>query len=84
MQVLSDRILVRCEFTPETEGGIIIPDGQRKKLNRGIIMAVGNKVVCEDAVKGAHVVFNHGAGVDLDKEHQLIRESDIQLITPAE
>jgi len=77
---LSDRVLVRCERTPETVNGIIIPDTQRKKLNRGRIEAVGPKVLSDSIVPGRNVIFQAGAGISIDDELQLIREAEINMV----
>lgn len=77
---LSDRILVRCERTAETSGGILIPEAQRVKLNKGTIEAIGPKVQCSGIQPWRQVIFKKGSGVSIDDERQLIREEDVSLV----
>ncbi|NIO42683.1 MAG: co-chaperone GroES, partial [Burkholderiales bacterium] len=43
LQPLGDRVLVkRDEADEHTSGGILLPDSAKEKLNRGVVVAVGD------------------------------------------
>lgn len=71
----------------KTAGGIILPDEVRdKKINEGVIMALGFDV--SDNIKpGEYVVFDEYSGAKISRdghEYVLITEDDIQAIVRKE
>jgi chaperonin GroES len=81
--------LVQRELEKDTsEGGIIIPDIAKEKLNRGTVLSVGRGKVLENgrllepSVKtGDRVIFGKYSGQEFEHEGQknllILREDDI-------
>lgn len=97
VQPLSDRVLVRREDMPEKKSaaGIILPDNaQKEKSKLGVVLAVGagrmsdeGSVIPMTVRVGDRVIFNAGwdneVAMEDDREHFLVRESDILAILNA-
>lgn len=86
LKPLSDRIVIkRGSIVDKTEGGIIIPDAQRKRKFRGVVLAIGPGAQLESGawmtmtVKvGDTVIFPEFAGNKIKgtDDHWILRESD--------
>ena len=80
---LADRVLVEAAPAEErTASGIIIPDTDKEKPQRGTVIAVGNGKKDEPVtVKvGDQVLYGKYAGTEITvegKEYLIMRESDI-------
>jgi chaperonin GroES len=88
LRPLADQVLVRRhEVEEQQQGGIIIPDTAKDKLQEGEILAVGPGKMMDnghrqpmDVAIGHTVLFGRYAGTEimLDQEELLVmRESDI-------
>ncbi len=70
-----------------TKGGILLPDGAKKKPQRGKIVSVSDGEILNDGTlrklqvkKGDDVLFTSYAGTEVkieDKEYLILNESDI-------
>lgn len=74
-----DRLFViRDETQDQTAGGVYIPETEKEKPNKGIVIAVGAD--CKFAFRGQRIVFgqHHGVDIYLDgMEITILRENDI-------
>lgn len=74
-----DRLFViRDETQDQTSGGVYIPETEKEKPNKGIVIAVGAD--CKFAFRGQRIVFgqHHGVDIYLDgMEITILRENDI-------
>lgn len=74
-----DRLFVlRDETLERTKSGVIIPDGDKERPNRGIVIAIGPD--CKFAFKGQHIIFGQHHGFELQigtEEITVLREQDI-------
>ena len=83
LKPLADRVLVEAAAAEEkTAGGIIIPDTEKKKPQRGKVIAVGTGKKDEPlTVKvGDSVLYGKYAGTEITiegREYLIMRESDI-------
>ena len=79
-------IVQRKTAESETAGGIIIPGAEDKKLNEGVIVAVGPK--CEDYMQnGEYVIFDAFAGKEVvhqGMEFAVLDEDDIVVFVRSE
>ena len=41
LRILGDRVMIKVDDAPETEGGIILPETAQEKPQRGTVVAVG-------------------------------------------
>jgi chaperonin GroES len=74
-KVLADRVLIIRDKSPETIGGIIVPEANRKPSQTARVVAVGNKV--EELEPGDKVFLPATCGVDIELDgvmHTLVRE----------
>jgi len=84
-QPLSDRIfLKRLENQNKTEGGIIIPDTAKEKVQTAEVVATGPGRTNEQGTlipmtvkKGDLVYFSKYSGTEVDDNHLIVREDDI-------
>ena len=83
---LGDRVLVKKleEQEEKTAGGIIIPDAAKEKAQVGKVVAVGKGRRAEDGTLvpmdikiGDTVFYAKYAGVDVGKEHLLLRGREL-------
>ena len=82
-----NRVIVqRKTAESETAGGIIIPGADEKKLNEGVIVAVGPD--CKEYMKnGEYVIFDAFAGKEVVHEGQdfaVLEEDDIVVFVRGE
>lgn len=74
-----DRLFViREETQTKTKGGLRIPETDKEKPNKGLVIAVGPK--CDFAFVGQHIVFSkhHGFEVEIEgREYTILRDGDI-------
>ena len=74
-----DRVFVtRDEVVEKTSGGVFIPETERHKANKGVVIAAGPD--CKFAFPGQRIVFGQHHGLDImmgDKELTILREADI-------
>ena len=88
LRPLDDRVAVRRDDAQDkTDGGILLPDNAREKVNRGTVMAIGKGRLIDDGTRatpqvepGDRVLFSQYAGEELtidDESWLLIRESEI-------
>ncbi len=74
-----DRLFVeRDETIEKTEHGVIIPDGDKERPNRGIVIAVGPD--CKFAYASQRIIFGQHHGFELqigNREVTVLREQDI-------
>lgn len=79
LQPFFDRLFVQRDETLErTTHGVIIPDGDKEKPNKGIVITVGPD--CIFAYPGQHIIFGQHHGFELMIEGQeitVLREQDI-------
>ena len=84
---LGSRVLVRRDETPEKQGSIYIPDTAKKKVTRGVVLAVGrgrvtsSGTLIEPRIKvGDKVVFGDYSGTEfsVDGEERItMLEEDV-------
>ena len=82
---LADRILIkRLEDESTTEGGIIIPDTAKEKVQTASVIAVGpgrvvshGKTVPMSVKIGDTVYFGKYSGTEVDEDHVVLREEEI-------
>lgn len=68
---LHEYVLVERDPTsPETAGGIHLPERAREPLSTGIVVARGSHVQSPDIKIGDHVIFGEHAGIPLPLTHQ--------------
>jgi chaperonin GroES len=76
------RVLVKpVEVDDKTKGGLFIPGTAKPKPDEGVVVAIGSAV--EFVAIGDRVVYNKGAGVDIQEngvDYLIFRESDIYAI----
>ena len=85
LRPLGDRVLLKIEKAEsKSPGGIIIPDIAKKKLQTGIVVAIGGDtgaiVEVREIKVGEKVMFDQYAGttVEIDKEdHLIVKIQDI-------
>ena len=90
LEPYKDKILVlqqKVFHEDKTAGGIILPDEVRdKKINEGVIMALGYSV--SDNIKpGEYIIFDEYSGGVIRRDGQeyvLITEEDIQAVVRKE
>lgn len=74
-----DRLFVKRDDTIEkTAHGVIIPDGDKEKPSRGVVVAVGPD--CKTAWKGQRIIWGQHHGFDLQvgtEDVTVLREQDI-------
>lgn len=74
-----DRLFViRDETIERTKHGVIIPDGDKERPNRGTVIAIGPD--CKFAYNGQHIIFGQHHGFELQigtEEITVLREQDI-------
>lgn len=85
----NDYVLIqRKEAQTQTDGGLIIPDTAKEKMNRGVVLAVGpgqfllNGNRAEPLVRtGSVVIFGKHAGTEFEHDGQkgllLLRDNEI-------
>jgi len=86
-QPLSNRVLVKREEVTATPGGLYIPSSDYMTVQRGEVLAVGKgavtmqgEVIPMEVQAGDVVMFNKGAGVEIDVEGEsylLFHETDL-------
>ncbi len=72
-QPLADRTIIKRDAPDDTsEGGILIPDGAKEKLQTGIVMAIGPEV--KDVSVGDRIIFQaYGfTPIEVDKQEMLV------------
>lgn len=82
-----DRLFVQRDETLErTPSGVIIPDSDKEKPNRGIVILTGPD--CKFAYAGQRIIFGQHNGFEImvgTEEYTVLREQDIyageQIIT---
>lgn len=74
-----DRLFVKRDETVErTRGGVIIPDSDKEKPNRGTVVSTGPN--CEFAFEGQRIIFGQHNGFEImigGEELTVLREQDI-------
>lgn len=86
-QPLSDRVLVIRDSNTKTAGGVLLPDSQKKKVTRGVVVAVGPGKVTNTGERlpmnvkvGDRVLFGHFAAYECSingKEYLVMSQDDI-------
>jgi chaperonin GroES len=84
---LSDRVLIRKAKPIERIGGIILPESAQKRMNEGVVLAVGpgsrnreGTLVPTSVKEGDNVVLSEYGGTEVlidGEELHLFREDDI-------
>ncbi len=88
---LGDRLLVKPKASEETtKSGIVLPDSAKEKPQEGEVTAVGagakdenGKLVPMEVKVGDAVLYSKYSGTEVkidDKEHLIIKESDVLAI----
>ena len=88
LQPIGDRVVLEREASDEkTSGGILLPATARERLNRGVVLSVGEGRLSEDGARirlqvqqGDRVIFSQWAGEEFQQGDQklvLVREEDI-------
>ena len=75
LKILGDRVMIRVDEAPETEGGVILPETAQEKPQRGTIVAVGEgrkldngEIVPPDVEEGDTVIFAKYGGTDINED----------------
>ena len=75
LKILGDRVMIRVDEAPETEGGVILPETAQEKPQRGIVVAVGEgrkldngEIVPPDVEEGDTVIFAKYGGTDINED----------------
>lgn len=67
---LRDRLVVRRDEAPAEVGGIILSEGARERLNRGVVLRTGREV--RDVAEGDRVMFGRADGVQQTIEGEAV------------
>lgn len=84
---LADRVLVLRDANTRTAGGVLLPDSQKKKVTRGVVLAVGPGKLSSTGERlpmhvkvGDRVLFGHYAAYECSingKEYLVMSQDDI-------
>ena len=88
LKPLADRVLVEVDVEEsKTAGGILLPDTEQKKSQKGTVIAIGSGKVLDNGERlpfevavGDRVLFAKYSGVDIEeggKKFLLLSERDI-------
>jgi chaperonin GroES len=75
---INDRLFVIRDETPDKTGKLIIPDTDKEKPNKGLVVAAGED--CRFVFPGQTIVFGqfHGVEINLDGlDITILRENDV-------
>lgn len=79
LEPFADRVfLQRDETADKTAGGVVIPENDKEKPNKGIVVSIGPE--CKWAYVGQRVIFGKDYGFELQisgQEVTVLREGDI-------
>lgn len=79
LQPFFDRLFVQRDETIEkTASGVVLPDSDKEKPNRGIVVSVGPD--CKFAYEGQRIIFGQHHGFEImigGDEFTVLREQDI-------
>jgi len=75
LRILGDRVMIKVDEAPETEGGILLPETAQEKPQRGTIVVVGEgtrtedgELIPSDLQEGDVVIFAKYGGTDITDE----------------
>ena len=91
LKPLADRVLVKVEEEEtKTMGGILLPDTEQKKSQKGVVVAVGSGKMTEEGKRlplevkeGDEVLFAKYSGTEIEdkgEKYLLLSERDILAI----
>ena len=76
LKPLHDRVIVkRDDVETTTESGIILTETAKEKPSHGIVIANGNETNYVEV--GDNVMFERGAGVELESDYVVMHEKHI-------
>lgn len=70
--------VIRDETESTTAGGVFLPETDKEKPNKGIVIAAGPE--CKMAFAGQHIIFGQHHGVEImvgGVEYTILREEDV-------
>jgi len=87
LRILGDRVMIKVDDAPQTEGGILLPETAQERPQRGTVVAVGEgkrlesgEVVAPDLEEGDVVIFAKYGGTEITdegEEYKILETSQV-------
>lgn len=87
LRVLGDRVMIKVDEAPQTEGGIVLPETAQERPQRGTVVAVGEgrrnesgELIPMDLKEGDVVIFAKYGGHEVQdegEEYKILESSQI-------
>jgi len=87
LRILGDKVMIKVDEAPETEGGILLPETAQQQPQRGTIVAVGEgrrtedgKLIAPDLQVDDVVIFAKYGGTEISdegEEYKILETSQI-------
>ena len=69
---VANNIFVKRNEAETERNGLLIPNQAQKKLNKGVILSVGKKVIDKGIQEGREIVWNQFVGDDIELDGEVI------------